>query len=140
MQLNIEKKYSTTFNDESTTIYENSENFLQFNVMTNKYVSEKLIIKKYIVNSRKVEVYFDRKYQTDMLKSPDHFIFLSALVNLQKMIYVLMCKHFDIKYLPNEPEKFKIKYINLFCRNCWSYYKYKNYKNDFFHIKKLYPI
>ena len=24
------------------------------------------------------------------------------------MIYVLMCKHFDIKYLPNEPEKFKI--------------------------------
>ena len=108
MQLNIEKKYSTTIKDNDITIYENSENFLQFNVMPNKNVSEKLIIKKYIVNSRKVEVYFDRKYQTDMLKSPDHFIFLSALVNLQKMIYVLMCKHFDIKYLPNEPEKFKI--------------------------------
>ena len=112
MQLNIEKKYSTTIKDNDITIYENSENFLQFNVMPNKNVSEKLIIKKYIVNSRKVEVYFDRKYQTDMLKSPDHFIFLSALVNLQKMIYVLMCKHFDIKYLPNEPEKFKNSLTN----------------------------
>ena len=68
MQLNIKKNYSTAFKEDSAIIYENSENFLQFNVVPNKNVSEKLIIKKYVVNSRKVEVYFDRKYQTDMLK------------------------------------------------------------------------
>ena len=56
----------------------------------------------------RIKAFFDREYKTDMLKSPDHYIFLSALINLQKMIYLLMCRYFKIKYIPSEPEKFKI--------------------------------
>ena len=43
-----------------------------------------------------------------MAKSPNHFIFISALINLQKIIYILMCKHFNVEYNSNGSEKFKI--------------------------------
>ena len=92
----------------SEVIYENTEQNLNFNVMPLKQVNEKLLIKKYKVDKNKIRAYFNRKYETEMLKSPDHFIFLSALINLQKMIYVLMCKHFNIKYSKYESEKLKI--------------------------------
>ena len=108
MRLNFSNNLKVSKNTPSEIINENSEQILQFNVMPNKNVNEKLIINKYIIRKNKIEVFFDRKYETDMLKSPDHFIFLSALINLQKMIYVLMCKHFNIRYSNLEPEKLKI--------------------------------
>jgi len=95
---------------ETTTeiIYENTEQNLEFNVMPLKQVNEKLFINKYIVDKNKIQAFFNRKYETEMVKSPDHFIFLSALINLQKMIYILMCKYLNIKYEPFESEKLKI--------------------------------
>ena len=108
MRLHVLDNFKNSKNNNTEIINENSEQVLQFNVMPNKNVNEKLKIQRYIVNKNKIQVFFDRKYQTDMLKSPDHFIFLSALINLQKMIYVLMCKHFNIRYSNLEPEKLKI--------------------------------
>lgn len=108
MRLHVLDNFKNSKNNNTEIINENSEQVLQFNVMPNKNVNEKLKIQRYIVNKNKIQVFFDRKYQTDMLKSPNHFIFLSALINLQKMIYILMCKHLNIKYSPLEPEKLKI--------------------------------
>ena len=108
MQLSISKKINLKNDKIQKTIYENTKQCLKFNVMPDKHVYENLSIKKYIISNNKIEAYFNREYYTDMLKSPNHYIFLSSLVNLQKMIYVLMCNHFDIKYNPYEKEKFKI--------------------------------
>ena len=55
--------------------------------MHDKDVEETLTFKKYIIKGNKIETYFDRRYKTSMRKSPNHYIFLSSLVNLQKMIY-----------------------------------------------------
>ena len=108
MRLYTSNHFEKTKNDNIEIINENSEQTIEFNVMPNKKVNETLKINRYIVSGNKIQAFFDRKYQTDMLKSPNHFIFLSALVNLQKMIYILMCKHLNIKYSPLEPEKLKI--------------------------------
>ena len=99
--------------------------------MPNKKVNEKLIINKYIVKKNKIEAFFDRKYETDMLKSPDHFIFLSALINLQKMIYVLMCRHLNIEYSSSEPEKLKIWPLKTDIDMNGMIRKKKNVKQDF---------
>ena len=108
MRLNFSNNLKVSENTPIEIIKEDSEQILQFNVMPNKKVNEKLIINKYVVKKNKIEAFFDRKYETDMLKSPDHFIFLSALINLQKMIYVLMCRHLNIEYSISGPEKLKI--------------------------------
>ena len=95
---NDDKLFSLSRN--SDTIYENSHQSLKFNVMSDRSVKETLVIKKYIITDNRIVVEFDRKYRTEMISSPDHLIFLSALINLQKMIYVLMCKKLNIKYWP----------------------------------------
>ena len=108
MRLNIANNLKNLKNNDNEIINENSEQILQFNVMPNKNVNEKLKINRYIISNNKIKVFFDRQYETDMLKSPNHFIFLSALINLQKMIYILMCRHLNIKYSPLDEEKLKI--------------------------------
>jgi hypothetical protein len=108
MRLYTSNHFEKTKNDNIEIINENSEQTIEFNVMPNKKVNETLKINRYIVSGNKIQAFFDRNYQTDMLKSPNHFIFLSALVNLQKMIYILMCKHLNIEYSPLESEKLKI--------------------------------
>jgi len=108
MRLHVLDNFKNSKNNNTEIINENSEQIIQFNVMPNKKVNETLKINRYIVSNNKIQAFFDRNYKTDMLKSPNHFIFLSALVNLQKMIYILMCKHLNIEYSPLEPEKLKI--------------------------------
>ena len=53
-----------------------------FNVMADKKVEELLYIKEYRVWDNAIETIFDREYYTEMEASPDHLIFLSALVAL----------------------------------------------------------
>ena len=89
-------------------IADSSVQNLKFNVMHEKDVEEKLVFKKYIIDGNKIETYFNREYKTSMKKSPDHYIFLSSLINLQKMIYLLMCDRFNISYSKNDEEKIKI--------------------------------
>ena len=69
-----------------------------FNVMADRKVEELLYIKEYRVWDNAIETIFDREYYTEMDASPDHLIFLSALVNLQKMVYVYMHHYLGIEY------------------------------------------
>ena len=131
MRLNLSNNLKVSEPTPIEIIKEDSEQILQFNVMPNKKVNEKLIINKYIVKKNKIEAFFDRKYETDMLKSPDHFIFLSALINLQKMIYVLMCRHLNIEYSSSEPEKLKIWPLKTDIDMNGMIRKKKNVKQDF---------
>ena len=96
------------FPKKKTIIKDHSRQNLRFNVMPDKFVEETLIIDRYVVDNNKIQVYFDRLYKTSMKKSPDHYIFLSSLINLQKLIYLLMCERFNIKYSEHDDEKFKI--------------------------------
>ena len=96
------------FPKKKTIIKDHSRQNLRFNVMPDRFVEETLIIDRYVLDDTKIEVYFDRLYKTDMKNSPDHYIFLSSLINLQKLIYLLMCERFKIKYSEHDDEKFKI--------------------------------
>ena len=113
------------------TIEDNSIQNLKFNVMHRKNVEERLIFKKYVVEGNRVETYFDREYKTSMKKSPDHYIFLSSLINLQKMIYLLMCDRFKIPYNKNDEEKIKIWPTSVDVRMNGIVRKKKNIMQDF---------
>ena len=89
-------------------ISECSENKISFNVMPGKHVKETLHIKEYRVWEHRVEGIFDREYFSSMTRSPDHLIFLTALVHLQKLLYVFLCHKFGFKYDPFGDEKLKI--------------------------------
>ena len=113
------------------TIEDNSIQGLKFNVMHKKDVQERLIFKKYIIKENRIETYFDREYKTSMKKSPDHYIFLSSLINLQKMIYLLMCDRFNISYSKNDEEKIKIWPTSVDVRMNGIIRKKKNIMQDF---------
>jgi len=131
MRLHVLDNFKNSKNNNTEIINENSEQIIQFNVMPNKKVNETLKINRYIVSNNKIQAFFDRNYKTDMLKSPNHFIFLSALVNLQKMIYILMCKHLNIEYSPLESEKLKIWPIKTDVEMNGMIRKKKNVMQDF---------
>lgn len=84
------------------------DNKLQFNVMPERAVTETLHIKEYRLSQNYIEAHFDRTYESAMLKSPSHLIFLSAVAHYQKMLYVYGCHHLDLGYDPFGPEKLKI--------------------------------
>jgi hypothetical protein len=89
-------------------ISESSENEISFNVMPGKHVKETLHIKEYRVWENRIEGIFDREYFSSMTRSPDHLIFLTALVHLQKLIYVFLCHKFGFEYDPQGAERLKI--------------------------------
>ena len=113
------------------TVEDSSIQDLKFNVMHKKNVEERLIFKKYIVDGNRIETYFDREYKTSMKKSPDHYIFLSSLINLQKMIYLLMCDRFNISYNKSDEEKIKIWPTSVDVRMNGIVRKKKNIMQDF---------
>lgn len=94
-------------------IKESTQCGIAFNVMPGKEVKETLIIKEYRIWDRYIEAVFDREYISQMKKSPDHLIFLTALVHMQKMLYVYVCHEFGIDYSPHEDEKIKFWPIKL---------------------------
>jgi len=90
-----------------------SKSMVLFNVLPNKDVKEDIIIKKYLLQKRYIEAIFDRKYESTMRQSPDHLIFLSSLVQLQKMIYVYLCYEFGLSINLDGDEHLKIWPTNL---------------------------
>ena len=79
-----------------------------FNILPNKNVKESIYVKKYILNKRKIEAVFDRKYVNDMIESPSHLVFLTSLVHLQKMIYIYLCYEFGFSINLTGKENLKI--------------------------------
>ena len=90
-----------------------SKSSIRFNVLPGKSVKEDIIVKKYILKERSIEAIFDRKYYSEMAQSPDHLIFLSTLVHLQKMIYIYLCYEFGLSMKLEENEKLKIWPTNI---------------------------
>ena len=89
-------------------IKEHSEQNVRFNVMPERYVDEHIIIKEYRLWDDAIETIFDRKYETEMINSPDHLTFLSSLINLQKMVYVFMHHYLNIDYNRDVEESIKV--------------------------------
>lgn len=118
---NIQKQTTNISNDSSIlkiskfskTIKETSKNIVSFNVMPNKQVCETLNIKEYLIKHREITGVFDREYETSMRNSPNHLIFLTALVHLQKLIYVYLCDEFGFTYDPFGDEVLKVWPTNL---------------------------
>ena len=94
-------------------INDQSKSAINFNVLPGKNVREEIIIKKYILKKRFIEAFFDREYFSQMQHSPDHLIFLSVLVQIQKMIYIYLCYEFGLPVKFGENEKIKIWPINI---------------------------
>ena len=86
---------------------DNTTSSIQFNVLPDSTVSEKLFIREYRVWDRYMEGVFDREYASQMAKSPDHLIFVSGLVHLQKMMYVYVVHKLGFDYDPHGPELVK---------------------------------
>jgi hypothetical protein len=81
---------------------------IQFNVMPDRPVTEMLRPTEYRVWHRQVEAEFSREYFSSMINSPDHLIFLTALIQVQRISYIYMCFEFGLPYEPHSPEKLKI--------------------------------
>ena len=90
-----------------------SKSSITFNVLPGKNVKEDIIVKKYILKKRSIEAIFDRRYYSEMSQSPDHLIFLSTLVHLQKMIYIYLCYEFGLSMKLENNEKLKIWPTNI---------------------------
>jgi hypothetical protein len=88
-------------------ISESTECGITFNILPNRNVKETLKIKEYRIWDRYIEAVFDREYVSEMKKSPDHLIFVTALIHMQKILYVYVCHEFGIEYKPFEEEKVK---------------------------------
>jgi acyl carrier protein len=80
---------------------------LRFNVMPSRFVQETLFTKEYRIWSGYAEAIFDRDYKSEMVASPDHLIFLTALTHTQKLAYVYMAHELGFSHDPKTTEKFK---------------------------------
>jgi hypothetical protein len=78
-------------------------------------VRERLLMKEYRIWQKDVEATFDRQYSSAMLRSPDHMIFLTAMVHLQRMAYIWICCELAGTYEAGAPEKFKIWPTSMNC-------------------------
>ena len=81
---------------------------VSFNILPNKDVKETINVEKYILSKRKIEAVFNRNYTNKMIKSPNHLIFLTSLVHLQKMIYIYLSYEFGFSLSLNKKEHMKI--------------------------------
>ncbi len=91
-----------------TSLAEPHDCRMEFNVMAGRPVAETLHVKRYEVHADYVRAVFDRSYHSSMLASPSHLIFLTALVHLQKMLYMALCRRWGLDYRADGPELLKI--------------------------------
>lgn len=81
---------------------------LRFNVMPDRYVEERLNVSEYQLSKNSVVAKFSRIYMSEMKRSPDHLVMLTFQAQSQKLLYVLLCHHFDVPYDSTGMERFKI--------------------------------
>ncbi len=88
---------------------------LKFNVMPGRDVTETMFIEKYVIGENIISGYFHRTYSSQMINSPSHLIFLTALTHMQKLTYVYLCEKFGFDYDPNGIEKLKVWPMSTNC-------------------------
>ena len=97
-------------------VIDGSVQSLAFNVMPGKPVREELTPRCYFVGKDIARAVFDRSYATEMEKSPSHVIFMSALVQWQKLLYLWTCHMTGEVYRPEQAEAFKVWPTQIQCR------------------------
>jgi hypothetical protein len=75
--------------------------------MPERFVRETLFTKTYRIWKGYAEAVFDRDYKSEMLASPDHLVFLTALTHTQKLAYVCMAYELGFPPEPGGQERFK---------------------------------
>jgi acyl carrier protein len=86
-----------------------TESRLTFNVLPDREVSETLTLRSWATMlPDRIEGVFDREYRSGMRQSPDHLVVLSALVQSQKLLYLLLCERFHRPTDLDKPESLKI--------------------------------
>ena len=99
---------NNNYNQPKIILKEWTQQKLSFNVLPDRNIDENLFIKEYRIWDGAIEAVFDRSYESEMIASPDHLTFISALINLQKMVYIYMHHHLNIKYDPQGEETLKV--------------------------------
>ncbi len=90
------------------TINENSEVKATFNIMPDKIIEEKFLIKEFRIGTRFIEATFDRKYLSEMNNSPSHVTMTVIPLLTQKICYAWLCHELNFLYEPNKKELLKI--------------------------------
>lgn len=98
----------TTEATDLEVLTENHDCHCSFNVMPDRPVEEVMKVREYRCGPGYVEAHFDREYHSTMLASPSHLIFLTALAHTQKMLYLALCREFQLPYDPSGAEQFKM--------------------------------
>lgn len=88
---------------------------LHFNVMPDRNVEEVLYNTSYLATENRVVATFDRRYRSEMVNSPSHVIFLSALIQFQKLTYLHVCHRLGWDYVPGAPERAKVWPTEVTC-------------------------
>ncbi len=93
---------------ESRTLPDGSQCHVAFNVMPERGVTETLRMREFRIGETWIEAEFERTYLTEMLSSPSHLTFVSALVQMQKITYVYCCHRFGFPLDLTSEEALKI--------------------------------
>lgn len=97
-------------------VIDGSSQSLAFNVMPGRPVNEELTPRCYFVGREIARAVFDRSYATAMENSPSHVIFISALMQWQKLLYLWACHRTGHLYRPEDAEAFKVWPTHIQCR------------------------
>lgn len=76
--------------------------------MPGRSVTESLNMRRFLIGPTWIEAEFDRSYESEMLDSPSHLTFISALIQMQKITYVYCCSKFGFKIDVDKPEHLKV--------------------------------
>jgi hypothetical protein len=98
-----------------STFTDNGSIRLSFNVLPNRSVEEVFYNTSYRATENQVVATFDRTYRSEMEASPSHVIFLSALIQFQKLCYLHVCHRFGWPYDAGEPERAKVWPTDVTC-------------------------
>ena len=80
--------------DTTLGVSDGSKCHISFNVMPERSVTEELTMREFRIGKTWIEAEFDRDYKSEMLSSPTHLTFVSALIQMQKVTYVYCCSKF----------------------------------------------
>ncbi len=97
-------------------IHDQSEQSLSFNAMPGKNIEEVLRPRVYFAGRDVARVVFDRGCETALERGPRHLLFLSALIQWQKLIYIMMSHRLGLGYDLNGPEVLRIWPTEVQCR------------------------
>lgn len=81
---------------------------LKFNIMPDRAVTERLLLREYRVTPECIEAHFDRTYSSSMKASPTHLTMVVLPLLIQRLAYIYCCTRLGFPYEPSAQELLKI--------------------------------